>query len=117
MAETYYSQRSAQDPDWRERQSEARRLRERRQKERDPDGYRAVRRRADANCRNRQRAHGKTFTELAESVRCPKWMLRQILREELALGRIDYHSTSKRYSLNGGIPEDVKAALRDLELH
>jgi hypothetical protein len=31
-------------------------------------------------------------------------------------GHVDYHSTSRRYTLNGGLPDDVKAALRELRL-
>jgi hypothetical protein len=38
------------------------------------------------------------------------------LRDELRRGRIEYRSTSRRYVLNGGLPDDVKLALRDLAL-
>ena len=31
-------------------------------------------------------------------------------------GVVDYHSTSRRYVLNGALPYDVRLALRDLEL-
>jgi hypothetical protein len=34
----------------------------------------------------------------------------------VAEGRVDYHSTSRRYRLNGGLPDDVRLALRELEL-
>ena len=37
-----------------------------------------------------------------------------VLRDELRRGRIEYHTSSRRYVLNGGIPEDVKEALRKL---
>jgi hypothetical protein len=30
---------------------------------------------------------------------------------EVRLGHVDFHSTSRRYVLNGGLPEDVKEAL------
>jgi hypothetical protein len=33
-----------------------------------------------------------------------------VLRDEIARGHVDYHSTTRRYSLNGGLPEDVKRA-------
>jgi hypothetical protein len=36
------------------------------------------------------------------------------LRDELARGRIEYHSASRRYVLNGGLPQDVKRALHEL---
>jgi hypothetical protein len=39
-----------------------------------------------------------------------------VLRDELRLGRVEYHSTSRRYVLNGGLPEETKAALRELRL-
>jgi hypothetical protein len=29
-------------------------------------------------------------------------------------GHVDYHSTSRHYVLNGGLPDDVKQAFRDL---
>ena len=60
--------------------------------------------------------NGRTFQELLLNVRCPKWQLRQILREEIRRGWVEYHSTTDRYVLNGGIPEDVKRALLELEL-
>ena len=42
--------------------------------------------------------------------------LARILREEVDAGRGKYHSTSRRYVLNGEIPDDVKRALLDLAL-
>jgi hypothetical protein len=39
-----------------------------------------------------------------------------VLRQEVAAGRVDYLASSRRYSLNGGLPDDVRLALRDLEL-
>lgn len=37
-----------------------------------------------------------------------------VLREELRRGTIEYHSTTRRYVLNGGLPADVRLAVRDL---
>jgi hypothetical protein len=41
---------------------------------------------------------------------------RLVLNDEVRRGRIDYCRSSRRYLLNGGLPDDVKLALRDLEL-
>jgi hypothetical protein len=38
------------------------------------------------------------------------------MRDLVRSGLVDYHSTSRRYCLNGGLPDDVRLALRDLEL-
>jgi hypothetical protein len=38
-------------------------------------------------------------------------LLARVLNDEVVAGRIDYHSTSRRYRLNGGLPADLKAAL------
>ena len=119
MAESYYARRSARDPEWRAQQIREAKEREARRREEDPEGLRAARREATRRTRERQAAHGLTFHELRE--RCllvgypdPEGTLRRVLREEVASGRIEYHSTSRRYSLNGGLPEDVKRALLDL---
>jgi hypothetical protein len=40
--------------------------------------------------------------------------LRRIIRQEVAAGRVDL--VQRRYGLNGGLPDDVKAALRGLAL-
>jgi hypothetical protein len=121
VAATYYSRRSARDPDWREKQTDARRERERRQREEDPNGSassaavrtRTVARdaRADGPC-----ASSRTLRKLLERVGGDPATLRIILREEIERGVIEYHSTSRRYVLNGGLPEDVKAALREIRL-
>ena len=37
-----------------------------------------------------------------------------ILEQEVERGVVDYHSTSRRYVLNGALPADVRLALRDL---
>jgi len=39
-----------------------------------------------------------------------------VLRQEVAAGRVDYLASSRRYRLNGGLPADVRLALRELEL-
>jgi hypothetical protein len=38
------------------------------------------------------------------------------LRQEVAAGRVEYHSASRRYVLNGGLPADVRQALLRLDL-
>jgi hypothetical protein len=43
-----------------------------------------------------------------------KQVLAFVLRDEVRRGTLDYSSTMRRYSLNGGLPEDVKQALLDL---
>jgi hypothetical protein len=64
---------------------------------------------------------GSTFDQLARrSGALPGTIEREwlawALRDEVRRGRIEYRSTSRRYVLNGGLPEDVKQALRDLGL-
>jgi hypothetical protein len=39
-----------------------------------------------------------------------------VLRDEVRRGNVDYFPATRRYALNGGLPEDVKQALRDLSL-
>jgi hypothetical protein len=39
-----------------------------------------------------------------------------VLRQEVDAGRVDYLASSRRFVLNGGLPADVRLALRDLEL-
>ena len=46
----------------------------------------------------------------------PPFRLRRILDQEVERGVVDYHSTSRRYVLNGALPADVRLALRDLQL-
>jgi hypothetical protein len=116
-AGTYYSRRSARDPAGREAQIQGARERERRRRELDPDGLRTARREATRRCREKQAAHGLTFQELLQrSPRNDPASLRLVLREEIALGRIEYHSTTRRFTLNGKLPAGVNRALRDLEL-
>jgi hypothetical protein len=119
VAESYYARRSARDPEWHAAQLEGAKVRERRRREEDPERLKAARREATRRTRERQAAHGLTFHELRE--RClivgypdPEGTLRRVLREEVASGRVEYHSTSRRFTLNGGLPEDVKRALLDL---
>jgi hypothetical protein len=90
--------------------------RERRRRERDPEGVRAARREASARCRARQAATGRTFHELLERVGGEREVLVAILRSEIALGRVVYLGGSRRYRLNGQLPEDVREALRQLAL-
>lgn len=39
-----------------------------------------------------------------------------VLNDEIRRGRIDYSSTMRRYSVNGGMPPDLRDALLDLRL-
>jgi hypothetical protein len=120
-AVSYYSTRAQRDPEWHARQLREARERERRARELDPEGFRARRRRIDAAYRERHAAHGLTFHELCE--RClqdgypdAEQTLRRVLREELERGVLDYNTTTRRYSLNGALPADVRDALLDLRL-
>jgi hypothetical protein len=123
-ATSYYASRSARDPEWRDAQIAAALDRDRKRREADPDGVREERRLATRRTRQRQRAHGLTFHELATSAaiahsEAGPATLARILREEIARGRVEYHSTSRRFVLNvlnGGLSEDVKRALLDLGL-
>jgi hypothetical protein len=112
---SYYAERSARDPDWRAEQLREAAERDRRRRELDPDGYLQARRETARRARARQRAQGLTFQELLDRspVNDPA-VLAFVLRDEVRLGRIEYRSTSRRYLLNGGLPADVKAALRNL---
>jgi hypothetical protein len=123
QAVTYYADRSARDPAWRREQIEEAREREQARRAADPDGFRARRREATRRTRTRQAEAGLTFHELLERSRehgvvaagpGDRAVLAWVLRDELRRGRIDYHGSSRRYVLNGGLPEDVKAAMRDL---
>ena len=117
MAESYYAARSRRDPAWRKRQLREAVERERRRRELDPEKARAIRREGSRRCRARQAERGLTFHQLlARSPRRNAATLRHILREEVALGRIVYRSTSRRFELNGHLPAEVKEALADLRL-
>ena len=54
--------------------------------------------------RARQWARGRSFHELLEATDGDPELLAYVLRDELRRGRIEYHSTSPLYVLNGGIP-------------
>ena len=115
MADSYYARRSARDPGWREREIARVREAERRRREADPDGFRACRCEANRRYRERVAATGLTFQQLLEhSLVRDVATLQAVLRDELRRGRVTYNTTTRRYSLNGGLPEDVKLALRDL---
>jgi len=82
---------------------------------------RAIRRRATARCRARQVETGLTLAQLAD--RClldgyPKAeeTLRRVLADEVARGTVDYHSTSRRFVLNGGLDLETREALLQLDL-
>jgi hypothetical protein len=118
---SYYARRAARDPAWREAQLAAAAEREARRRERDPEGLRAARREATARCRERQAAHGLTLAQLERACLLdtyprPRETLARVLRELVASGVVDYHSTSRRYQLNGGLDAETVAALRQLEL-
>jgi len=123
---SYYARRSARDADWRREQVEAAKERERAAREADPEGFRARRRAATRRTRERQAQHGLTFEKLLQRSRARRSamtrslgdpdVLRFVLRDLVRSGVVDYHSSSRRYVLNGRLPEDVKQALRDLEL-
>jgi hypothetical protein len=95
------------------------REREAARRQADPEGFRE--RHADAARRSRARrvAAGLTFEELARRSGAPpdslqrEW-LAHVLRDEVRRERIEYHSASRRYVPNDGLPADVKAALRGL---
>ena len=120
VAESYYAARAARDPEWRLRAIAAAVQGERARRERDPEGRRARRREATARCRARQAAAGFTFHELwlrvGPRTGAGRDHFATMLAQEVAAGGVDYLASSRRYRLNGGLPDDVKAALRDLEL-
>jgi hypothetical protein len=119
---SYYSRRSARDPGWREAQVVAASERRRRRRQADPEACRLAHREAMRRYREKRR-HGLTFDELlgrcrqaagttASAIGDPD-VLRLVLADEVRRGRVDL--AAGRYRLNG-LPYDVKAALRDLEL-
>ena len=114
-AVSYYGERSARDPAWHAQQLWEAAVREARRREQDP----VVFREATARCRERQRATGLTFAQLAQRAavehdRASEAILRRVLTQEVRGGRVDYHSTSRRYRLNGGLDRETVAALRQL---
>jgi hypothetical protein len=126
VAESYYSARSRRDPEWRLRVIAEQAERERRRRERDPEAFRARRRETTARCREKQVASGLTFDELlrrsqeraglTQGAIGDPTVLRTVMNGLVASGIVDYRSTSRRYVLNDGLPDDVKLALRDLDL-
>jgi hypothetical protein len=114
---SYYSRRSARDPAWRDAQIEGAKERERLRREADPDALRVARRLATRRCRAKQSAEGLTFAQLARRSPVPdRAVLALVLRDEVASGRIEYHSTSRRYRLNGGLDPGTRRAFLDLHL-
>jgi hypothetical protein len=61
--------------------------------------------------REPEAASGLTFNELWLRVGGDRGSLWTVLRNEVRLGRINYHSTTKRYVLNGGLDPAVRKAL------
>jgi hypothetical protein len=57
---------------------------------------------------------GGQGAELLQRVGGDPEIVRRILEQEVERGVVDYDSTSRRYSMNGGLPDDVRLALRDL---
>jgi hypothetical protein len=123
---SYYARRAARDPNWRRKQIEGAKERERAARDRDPEGFRARRRAPTRRTRARQVKHGLTFEQLLQRSRARRSAmtrslgdpetLAHVLRDLVRSGVVDYHSTSRRYVLNGRLPEDVKQAFRDLGL-
>jgi hypothetical protein len=120
VAESYYAARARRDPEWRRQAIAGALERERRRRERDPEGHRARRREATARCRERQAAAGLTFHELWLRIGprsgAGRHELAHVLCQEVDAGRVAYLASSRRYRLNGGLPDDVRLALRDLYL-
>ncbi len=115
---SYYGERSARDPDWREAQLREPAVREARRRAADPEHVRAIRRAASARHRARQRQHGLTLAELQALVG-PRTgsgveTLARVLAEEVAAGRVDFLSSTRCYRLNGGIDLETREALRQL---
>ena len=102
MTETYYAGRSARDPDWRAAQIARARERERRRRAEDP---------ATGGPREPEAASGLTFDELWLRVGGDRGSLWAVLRNEVRRGRIDYHPTTRRYVLNGGLDPALRQAL------
>ena len=102
MTETHFAGRSARDPDWRAAQIARAMERERQRSAEDP---------ATGRPREPEAASGLTFHELWLRVGGDRGSLWVVLRNEVRLGRIDYHSTTRRYVLNGGLDPALRQAL------
>ena len=107
VTETYYAGRSARDPDRREAQIARAMEREHQRRAEDP---------ATGRPREPDAASGLTFNELWLRVGGDRGSLWVVLRNEVRRGRIDYHPTTRRYVLNGGLDPAVRKALLDLGL-
>ena len=107
MTETYYAGRSARDPDRREAQIARAMERERQRRAEDP---------ATGRSREPEAASGLTFDQLWLRVGGDRGSLWVVLRNEVRRGRIDYHPTTRRYVLDGGLDPAVRKALLDLGL-
>lgn len=102
MSETRYAGRSAADPDWQEAQIARAMERERQRRAQD---------RATGRPREPEAASGLTFDELWLRVGGDRGSLWAVLRNEVRRGRIDYHSTTRRYVLSGGVDPALRQAL------
>ena len=89
-------------PDWRQAQIA---------KATEPEGQRRAEDPTMGRTREPEAASGLTFDELWLRVGGDRGSLWAVLRNEIRLGRIDYHSTTKRYVLNGGLDPAVRKAL------
>ena len=102
MTETYYAGPSARDPDRREAQIARAREREHRRSAEDP---------ATGRTPEGEAASGLTFNELWLRVGGDRGSLWAVLRSEVRRGWIDYHPTTRRYVLNGGLDPALRQAL------
>jgi hypothetical protein len=66
---------------------------------------------ATSRTREPEAASGLTFHELWLRVGGDRGSLWRVLSNEVRRGRIDFHYTTKRYVLNGGLPSDLRQAL------
>jgi hypothetical protein len=108
---SYYAQRSARDPEWHAQQLREAGEREQRRRDADPEAFRRARRDVDRRYRERVAQHGLTFAELHRRIGGSRATLLTVLNSERRRGTLDYHSTLRRWSLNGGMAEDVRDAL------
>jgi len=122
-ARRWYGKLRETDPERFRKLREEKTQRDRERRAKLTEEERAAVRAADAERKRRERArakdllaHSLSFEELRD--RClidgypdAEETLRRVLRDEIRRGSVDYHSTSRRYSLNGGLPEEVKRAL------
>ena len=108
---SYYARRAARDPDWHVAQLAGAAERARRRREADADALRRANALAARRCRQRQSESGYTFYELWQRVGGDRKTLAYVLRDEVRLGRVTFHSTMRRFELNGGMPADVRDSL------